>query len=39
MLREIDEPKWRIDDEPPVQCGGHCELPDSLARDLDEDAA
>jgi hypothetical protein len=39
MLREIDEPKWQIDDDPPVQCGGHCELPDSLARDLDEDAA
>lgn len=30
MLREIDEPKWRIQDEPPVSCGGLCELPDSL---------
>lgn len=28
MLREIDEPKWRIQDEPPVQCGGLCEMPD-----------
>lgn len=37
MLREIDEPKWRIQDEPPVQCGGLCELPDSRADDFDEE--
>lgn len=28
VLSTIDEPKWRIDDEPPVQCGGLCELTD-----------
>jgi hypothetical protein len=28
MLREIDEPRWRLEDEPPVQCGGLCELSD-----------
>lgn len=29
QLREIDEPKWRIQNEPPVQCGGLCELSDA----------
>lgn len=38
-LREIDEPRWRIQNEPPVQCGGLCELPDSLVRNLEEDEA
>lgn len=39
MLREIDEPKWRIQDEPTVSCGGTCELPDTLVRDDDDEAA
>jgi hypothetical protein len=30
-LREIDEPRWRIEDEPPIQCGGLCELTESPA--------
>jgi len=30
MLRTIDEPKWRIDDEPPIQCGGVCEWPSEI---------
>jgi hypothetical protein len=38
-LREIDEPKWRIQNEPPVQCGGLCELPDSLTHTLEDDEA
>jgi hypothetical protein len=38
-LREIDEPKWRIQNEPPVQCGGLCELPDSLTHILEDDEA
>jgi hypothetical protein len=37
VLRTIDEPKWRIQNEPPVQCGGLCELPETLARDLEDD--
>lgn len=27
MLREIDEPRWRIQDEPSISCGGLCEWP------------
>lgn len=30
MLREIDEPSWRLQNETPVQCGGLCELPAAL---------
>lgn len=29
MLREIDEPRWRIQNEEPVSCGGLCELTDA----------
>ena len=32
-LREIDEPRWRIQDELPVECGGLCEMPASFAPD------
>lgn len=39
MLRAIDEPRWRIQSEPPVQCGGLCELPASLAREVEGIAA
>lgn len=39
MLRTIDEPKWRIQDEPAVQCGGLCELPDSLVQTLEDGEA
>ncbi len=39
QLHEIDEPRWTIHNEPPVQCGGLCELPDSLARNLEDDEA
>lgn len=35
-LRLIDEPKWHIRNEPPVQCGGLCELVDTS--DLSEPA-
>lgn len=30
-LREIDEPRWQIQNEPPVQCGGLCEWPEHPA--------
>jgi hypothetical protein len=36
-LQQIDEPKWRIGDEPPVQCGGLCELPTEMIKGFDED--
>jgi hypothetical protein len=39
MLREIDEPRWRIQNEPPVQCGGVCELPETLVRNLEDEEA
>jgi hypothetical protein len=39
MLSQIDEPRWRIQDEPPVSCGGLCELPDSLVQTLDDGEA
>lgn len=31
MLREIDEPRWKLSDEKPVECGGLCEMPESFA--------
>jgi hypothetical protein len=38
MLRLIDEPKWHINNEPPVQCGGLCEMPETLSRHLEDEA-
>jgi hypothetical protein len=39
MLREIDEPRWDVRNEPPVECGGLCELPESLVQSFEEDGA
>lgn len=36
-LREINEPRWCISNELPVQCGGLCELPEALAQNLNDD--
>jgi hypothetical protein len=36
-LRSIDEPRWSIQNEEPVQCGGLCELPESRTHDLEEE--